>query len=110
MDLFRYIKDLFTGKTIYGAKRSSRWLQIRKEYIKNNPYCRCCGGKDKLEVHHKKPFWLFPKLELEFSNLITLCEKKLCHFTIGHLYSWKSYNPNIDKDIEIWNRKVAERP
>jgi predicted HNH restriction endonuclease len=47
-----------------------------------------------LEVHHVKPFHLFPQLELDPANLMTLCEDGgNCHFMVGHLKDWRRYNP-----------------
>jgi hypothetical protein len=103
--LFSIIRDWELG-----VKRSSLWPKVRKEYLKKHPACECCGGKNSLEVHHEKPVHLFPELELEESNLMTLCERMKCHFVMGHLYSWKSYNPNVEEDLKVWNEKIANRP
>jgi 5-methylcytosine-specific restriction enzyme A len=47
-----------------------------------------CGGTKKLQVHHIYPVHISPRLELEPSNLITLCRAKKygldCHLFIGH--------------------------
>ena len=93
-----------------GVRRSSQWRKVRAEYLGEHPYCECCGGEKKLEVHHEKPVWLFPELELDKQNLKTLCEKKGCHLAMGHLYNYKSYNPNIEEDIKVWKSKIANRP
>lgn len=49
-------------------------------------------------------------MELEETNLITLCENggTNCHF--GHLGSFKSYNPHIEDDVKIWNEKMKNKP
>jgi 5-methylcytosine-specific restriction endonuclease McrA len=54
-----------------------------------------------LNVHHKKPFHLFPQLELEPTNLITLCMEsgKDCHIKLGHGDNFKAYNPNVEEDV-----------
>ena len=45
---------------------------------------------------------MFPQLELDPNNLITLCMGKLeCHLQLGHLGNFKFYNPNIRKDAAI---------
>ncbi len=106
----RNLIDVFQGKAAFGQRRSSEWPKVRKEYLNEHPICECCGGTKKLEVHHKKPFHLFPELELERDNLMTLCTKRGCHLAMGHLYSYRSYNPNIDEDVRIWNEKVKNRP
>lgn len=59
-----------------GKKRSSKWDKVRDDFIKLNPSCAVCGSTKNLQVHHKKPFHLFPELELDVNNLVTLCEGK----------------------------------
>lgn len=92
------IKEKVQGKPL--SLRSSRWEGVRKDFLKTNNICAACGTKDKLQVHHIKPFHLYPELELEPSNLITLCETKQrkCHLNIGHLGHWKRENPDVTKD------------
>jgi hypothetical protein len=48
-------------------------------------------------------------LELEPSNLITLCDK-YCHFVFGHLMNYKSWNKNIIEDAEVYYNSVRSRP
>lgn len=55
-------------------RRSPHWSTVRKAHLEKHPACEVCGATAKLEVHHKLPFHLHPALELEGSNLITLCE------------------------------------
>lgn len=88
--------------------RSSRWPALRNWHLRSHPKCAFCGTSKDLEVHHKKPFHLFPELELEPSNLVTLCTHD--HLAWGHLGNYSSYNPDIDQDIEWWRRKIANRP
>ena len=64
------------------SPRSPQWQTLRKYYLISNPRCEYCGTKEKLEVHHIKPFHLFPEDELNWGNLCTLCAKH--HFEIGH--------------------------
>ena len=54
--------------------RSPRWDKVRADFLKLHDHCEACGGKRALNVHHKKPFHIYPELELEEANLITLCE------------------------------------
>lgn len=92
--------------------RDSRWPRVREEHLKREPSCRVCGQKTNLNVHHKKPFHLFPALELVDSNLITLCEGPgvNCHLLFGHLGLFASYNPNVEEDVAIWRSKFIQRP
>lgn len=105
--MFGFIKRLIFRYETFGSIRSPKWRKIRKLYIKRHPACEISGKKKKLEVHHKKPVHLFPELELEISNLITL-EKKY-HFIFGHLGDYFSYNPNIDEDVKIWSNKIKNK-
>jgi hypothetical protein len=108
--LLGYIRDLALGKMQFGVRRSSGWHKVREEHLREHPKCECCGGVEQIEVHHKKPVSLFPELELEKENLMTLCEKRSCHLAIGHLYSYRSYNKDIETDVKMWREKVNNRP
>ena len=96
--LFKAFTEAVKGKPL--AVRSSRWETVRKRHLKAFPMCAACGCNQYLQVHHIKPFHLYPELELEQSNLITLCENKeyQCHLNVGHLGSWKKENPNVVQD------------
>jgi 5-methylcytosine-specific restriction protein A len=90
--------------------RSPEWHTVRNDYIKDHNYCRCCGSRDNLEVHHIKPFHLHPELELDPTNLITLCEgDNKCHFNIGHLRNWKTFNEKVIEDAkELLDKKTMK--
>jgi len=99
--LLNAIKEKLKGKPL--SLRSPHWDTTRKNHLKLEPACAACGITTHLQVHHKKPFHLHPELELEQSNLITLCEQKGdagCHLKLGHLGNWKSFNPNIEADAK----------
>lgn len=66
-----------------------------------------CGGQEKLQVHHIRPFHLHPELELEQQNLITLCEKRGhdCHFVMGHFHNWSLFNPTVVSDSTAYFEK-----
>ena len=90
--------------------RSSGWSRVRREHLKNNPTCACCGRKTNLEVHHIQDYSENPELELDHNNLITLCAGATkCHFTFGHLGSWRSINPNVISDTNWFLEKVKNR-
>lgn len=111
--MIKHIKDLAQGKASVGERRSPQWQTIRKKHLKNQPTCAACGGDKTLEVHHIKPFNEHPELELDLNNLITLCESKnngvCCHLLFGHLGNYKSINPNVIEDANIWNIKITKR-
>jgi 5-methylcytosine-specific restriction protein A len=95
-------RDLLTN-----AKRSSHWPTVEHAYRKLHPVCEACGSDVRLNVHHKRPFHLHPELELDPSNLITLCMgPNECHLLIGHGDNFRAYNPNVDADVE----KVRSHP
>jgi 5-methylcytosine-specific restriction protein A len=91
--------------------RSAKWPKVRKDWLRDNPACAACGSVKDLQVHHKRPFHLFPAEELVRSNLITLCETMGVehHFRIGHTVSGKSswllYNPNVVRDAAAMLRE-----
>ena len=82
----------------HGKARSPKWPHVEKLHLKLEPTCAACGTSNKLNVHHKKPFHLFPELELDLNNLITLCMEKECHEKIGHGGNFKDYNPDVAED------------
>ena len=75
------VRDLTTG-----SKRSSKWPGVEHAHLKLNPTCAACAGSTKLQVHHVRPYHLDPALELDPTNLITLCMAMGCdgHLLIGH--------------------------
>ncbi len=81
-----------------GASLNCSWQKCKREFFKIVPKeCVCCGSKKKVELHHKKPRHLFPELALDHKNLIALCGGgRGCHFHIGHLNSYFTYNETID--------------
>lgn len=87
--------------------RSRGWSRVRREHIKKNPECAVCGKSRGLEVHHVLDFSNHPELELEPTNLMTLCRTD--HLVFGHLKSWKSINPYLRYDAEVWNQKIKGR-
>jgi 5-methylcytosine-specific restriction protein A len=68
----------------------------------------------KLEVHHIVPFHINPSLELDMTNLVTLCECKEdginCHLFVGHLGNYRSYNPEVRVDAKTLSDKLRNRP
>lgn len=91
--------------------RSARWRAVRAAHLDRFPACAACGHglQRELNVHHIKPFHLFPELELVDDNLITLCERPSfsCHWVFGHGgHSWSDYNPAVRETargvMSIW--------
>ena len=98
------LRELFLKR--FFLSRSSHWPIIRKEFLNIHPNCEVCFSTKGLEVHHIKPVHLYPELELDPENLITLCRPKRCHLLFGHLNNWKSFNPEVINDSNIWNTKI----
>jgi 5-methylcytosine-specific restriction enzyme A len=84
----------------HGMERSPKWPGVEKLHLKFHPVCEACGSSKNLNVHHKKPFHLFPEHELDMNNLITLCMDKECHIKIGHGDNFKDYNPDVEVDAQ----------
>jgi 5-methylcytosine-specific restriction enzyme A len=109
--MLKHIKDLVQGKTVSGTQRSDKWPAVEKAWLKEHGSCAVCNRRDKLQVHHKQPFHTHPQLELDTTNLITLCESgTACHLDFGHLGSFKSINKDVVADTTIWKQKFASRP
>lgn len=90
--------------------RSSQWPSARRHHLEKHPACEACGKTSGwIEAHHIKPFHEHPELELEESNLITLCRDH--HFRVGHdpdgpdgpkPPNWSDNNPNVRRDAAKW--------
>ena len=86
--------------------RSGKWSEVRKKHLSENGKCYGCESVKDLEVHHLKPFHLFPELELDPSNLVTVC--KHCHLVTAHLKDYKLYNVDCLKDLyNFRNKRLA---
>jgi hypothetical protein len=88
-----------------GSKRSPKWKGVEKAFLSLHGFCAVCGETDKklLAVHHIFPFHIYPQLELDMSNLITLCiaKNKWHHLHVGHLGNFKYWNPNVGYDAAV---------
>jgi 5-methylcytosine-specific restriction endonuclease McrA len=95
--LIAAVKDVIKGKPF--KMRSSKWDNVRDDFIEKHKTCAACGKNLKLQVHHIIPFHLAPEKELDIDNLIVLCEGTTkCHLRVGHLGKWKDINPNVKVD------------
>lgn len=97
-------RDQAIGST---KERSPKWPGVEKLHLKFHPVCEACASNKKLNVHHKKPFHLFPELELDMNNLITLCMDKECHLKIGHGDNFKDYNPEVEQDAQRVRQNIT---
>ena len=98
----QYVKDVYRGVP---TKRSPQWQTVRWKHFIIEPRCQFCGSTLNPECHHIQPFHKHPELELEPSNLITLCEDKaMCHLKRGHLGSYKNSNVTIREECAMQQR------
>ncbi len=96
----------------YGKQRSPEWPRVAHEHLAVEPACVVCGHTGVgLNVHHIRPFHLFPELELDPTNLITLCQVKGKdhHLLVGHLDNWASYNLNVRPDTKRYADESADQ-
>jgi 5-methylcytosine-specific restriction enzyme A len=91
--------------SLFASDRSPLWRQVRNDFVKTHNHCEICGSFKDLEVHHIRPFHLAPELELDPSNLITLCKSKKwgidCHLIFGHAGNYYWENKSIKEDVEV---------
>ena len=82
------------------SERSPHWHHIELQHLEREPLCQGCGSKKHLQVHHEAPFRLHPELELEPSNLITVCvDRAECHLMIAHGGLFAAFNSNVRFDL-----------
>ena len=76
--------------------RSPKWQGVRDSFMEKHPRCAACDSSERLQCHHVKPFHLHPELELEESNLISLCmSPDECHLIFGHSGNFECFNPHV---------------
>lgn len=96
------------------SPRSPRWQKVREDHLSRHPVCEACNTQIRREVHHVTPFWAAPELELEKTNLITLCRAH--HFHLGHdpdgvgpeNPSWREINTNCRADVAAYRQWLDE--
>lgn len=81
----------FTFWLVCTLKRSPRWYSLRRRVLRGANGCEACATMTGLQVHHVKPVYTHPELELDPQNLMVLCER--CHLHIGHGGCWTRVNP-----------------
>lgn len=101
------------------AARSPKWPAFRRNFLAIHTACEACGGVLDLEVHHVKSFHEHPELELDPTNLITLCQVthgKECHLNFGHRFGmmtrgdWKVNNPKVREDARSFRNRQFRSP
>ena len=91
--------------------RSGKWRAVERAHLKRYPVCAACGGTKRLQVHHVKPLATHPELELEPTNLLTLCmgTDGEHHLQVGHRGNWRKSNPNAREDAALLLFNGADR-
>lgn len=94
----------------YDCRRLPQFKPVREEFLRGKT-CAACGTHKALTVHHIKPVYQFPELELDPDNLICLCEfpARNCHYRIGHSLDWHCYNPNVVEDAARSLEQIRSR-
>ena len=73
-----FVMDETMIATLSIGRNDKGYAKFRKDVLERDEYtCQICGGNEKLEVHHIKPYAGYKNLRTTVSNGITLCEK--CH-------------------------------
>lgn len=95
--------------------RGSGWQRVRAAHLEKHPACEACGSIEALNVHHIQTVMERPDLELEPSNLLTLCREH--HFRIGHdpdgidgplRPNWSRVNPRARQDAAKWKARFSK--
>lgn len=93
-------------------KRSSHWAHVRNQFVEDHK--GLFPEADHLEVHHIVPFHLCVLLglgyaELDPRNLIVLPRmKEDIHLLIGHLGTFKSWNPHVVAMFTKYGKMTAD--
>ncbi len=94
-----------------GAARSGQWPAVRRRQLAKHPDCAACGRHGTLlrpnDVHHVEAFHRRPDLELDPTNLVTLC--RVHHKVFGHADDWRAINPHCRGDAAVHRRRVEAR-
>lgn len=109
--LTAYTADLYQRRPL--KMRSPKWAGVRDHFLALHPFCAACGYRKSLNVHHILAYHVYPQLELDPKNLITLgenCPLGNCHLRWGHLGSWKSWNSTVVKDTTHFLMLLRTRP
>lgn len=95
--------DGFVGANSH--PRSGRWNKVRDDYFADHPHCafRGCKCDGPFAVHHIKPYHLYPELELDPNNLITVCaggpHSPNHHLYVAHDGNYSTYNPDAVQQL-----------
>ena len=80
---------------------------MRKAFLEGKS-CAACARVGDLEAHHIVPYHMAPDHELDTDNLLALCRD--CHFYVGHLRDWSSYNRWVVQDAALLLERFKTKP
>lgn len=66
------------------------YLRERNIFLKDWPICQVCENRKAVDIHHRRPRSLFPKLICEPSNFLSVC--RCCHSKITDHPAWAKEN------------------
>lgn len=63
----------------YARNSTAYWYKKLRQsaFSRDNYQCQKCGSKERLEIHHIKPWIKYPDLRFDLNNITTLCRD--CH-------------------------------
>lgn len=105
--MLNFLRTLWLPGYSASRPRSSRWPSVRKAFLVGKS-CAACGRLGDLEAHHIQPYHLAPERELDITNMLCLCRD--CHFYVGHLRDWSSYNPHAVEDSALLLERFRTKP
>lgn len=63
---------------LQSERKTKRYKKFRQEmFMRDSFICSRCNSKNKIELHHIKPYSTHKELAYEPSNVVTLC--RMCH-------------------------------
>lgn len=87
------------GRSVASKGRSGKWPRVRRGHLARQPGCAVCESTEDCDAHHVYPYHVFPDMELDPQNLITLCRAH--HLFFGHLGEWAAFNPLVREHAGI---------
>jgi 5-methylcytosine-specific restriction enzyme A len=103
-DILRDALGVDRGLVAPDVRRDPRWAKESREWLAEHAECELCGHDaiEDLEVHHERPYHLFPELEMDRQYWHALCRRPHdCHRLWGHLSDFSLYNPILRESIVI---------
>lgn len=81
---------------VLSPRKTAEYAHAMAAHRKAFPACAYCGRTKAVDVHHIRPVGIAPYLAADGDNMITLCRKPQCHFIVGHMGDWKTFNSMVE--------------